>query len=136
MLVQEYTEIHADGPPQWWTPSSSPQSRTTSRDAAFHTWRSASNAATVAALGATHTDVYGPERDDGLVDGTIDGTENSLDWMLSNGRAPYATLNVALWPATGVLIANPATLAELVRRRGADASRLGRRLASVGDRTG
>ena len=33
--------------------------------------------------------------------------------MLGNGRAPYATLNVALWPATGVLIANPAALAEL-----------------------
>jgi TRAP-type transport system periplasmic protein len=79
----------------------------------FQTFRSATNAATVAALGATHTDVYGSERDDGLVDGTIDGTENSIDWMLSNGRAPYATLNVALWPATGVLIANPVALAEL-----------------------
>ena len=79
----------------------------------FHTFRSASNAATVAALGATHTDVCGAERDDGLVDGTIDGTENSIDWMLDNGRAPYATLNVALWPATGVLIANPDVLAEL-----------------------
>ena len=53
----------------------------------FHTCRSASNAATVAALGATHTDVWGSERDDGLVDGTIDGTENSIDWMLSNGCA-------------------------------------------------
>jgi TRAP-type transport system periplasmic protein len=80
----------------------------------FHTVRSATNAATVAALGATHTDVYGSERDDGLVDGTIDGTENSIDWMLgSNGHARYATANVALWPATGVLIANPAALADL-----------------------
>jgi TRAP-type transport system periplasmic protein len=79
----------------------------------FQSVRSASNAATIAALGATPTDVLGQERDDGLVDGTIDGTENTLDWMLSNGRTPYATLNVAMWPATGVLIANPAALAEL-----------------------
>jgi TRAP-type C4-dicarboxylate transport system substrate-binding protein len=79
----------------------------------FHTVRSGTNAATVAALGATHTDVWGSERDDGLVDGTIDGAENSTDWMLNNGRAPYATLNVALWPATGVLIANPDLIAQL-----------------------
>ncbi len=80
----------------------------------FHTSRSASNAATVAALGATHTDVWGSERDDGLADGTIDGTENSIDWIQGSGRrAPYATLNVALWPATGVLVANPDLIAQL-----------------------
>jgi TRAP-type transport system periplasmic protein len=79
----------------------------------FHTYGTASNAATVAALGATHTNVWGSERNDGLEDGSIDGIENSIDWVLGNGRASYATINVALWPGTGVLIANPDVFGEL-----------------------
>jgi TRAP-type transport system periplasmic protein len=76
----------------------------------FHTWRSGTNAATAEALGAAHTDVFGPERDAGIDDGTIDATENSLQWLSTNGRTSYITLNAALWPATAVLIANPGVL--------------------------
>ena len=102
----------------------------------FHTGRSATNASTVAALGATHTDVWGSERDDGLVDGTIDGTENSIDWMHSSGlRAPYATLNVALWPATGVLVANPDLIAQLSDAE-AQTLAIRRQGPGIGDRTG
>ena len=79
----------------------------------LHTWRSSTNAATAEALGAAHTDVFGPERDAGLDDGTIDATENSLQWLSTNGRTSYITLNAALWPATAVLIANPGVLATL-----------------------
>ena len=79
----------------------------------FHTWRSGTNAATAEALGSAHTDVFGPERDAGLDDGTIDATENTLQWVFTNGRTSYITLNAALWPATAVLIANPGVLAGL-----------------------
>ncbi len=79
----------------------------------FQTYRSALNAATITALGATHTDVYGDERDEGLIEGTIDAVENSLPWALNVGLTPYVTLNAALWPGTGVLLANPASLAAL-----------------------
>jgi TRAP-type C4-dicarboxylate transport system substrate-binding protein len=79
----------------------------------FHTFRTASNAATAAALGATPTDVWGDLRDAAIDDGTIDATENSLHWVLNNGRTSYITLNAPLWPGTGVLIANPDALASL-----------------------
>jgi TRAP-type C4-dicarboxylate transport system substrate-binding protein len=72
----------------------------------FHTWRSVNNAATAESLGAIHTDVFGPERDAGIDDGTIDATENTFEWWYSNGRTAYTTVNAALWPATAVLIAN------------------------------
>jgi TRAP-type C4-dicarboxylate transport system substrate-binding protein len=79
----------------------------------IHTFRSPTNAATVTALGANHTDVWGAERDNGIDDGSIDATENGLQWVVNNGRTTYATLNTALWPATAVLIANPDTLSAL-----------------------
>jgi len=79
----------------------------------FHTWPSATNAATAAALGSTHVDMFGVERDDAIDAGTIDATENSLTWMYNNGRASYATIDAPLWPATGVLIANPDMLSRL-----------------------
>jgi TRAP-type C4-dicarboxylate transport system substrate-binding protein len=79
----------------------------------FHTFRSPTNAATVAALGATHTDVWGEARDSGLEDGSIDATENGLEWVVNNGRTTYATLNAAFWPATAVLVVNPDSLSEL-----------------------
>lgn len=86
----------------------------------LHTWRSSTNAATAEALGAAHTDVFGPERDAGLDDGTIDATENSLHWLSTNGRTSYITLNAPLWPATAVLIANPGVLGGLTaEQRGA-----------------
>jgi len=74
--------------------------------ATFHTFPSPIYAATADALGATHTDAFGPARDQGLDDGTIDLTENTLGWMNSNGRTDDVTIGAALWPATGVLIIN------------------------------
>ena len=93
--------------------AAAPESLADFAGAMFHTFHSDVGAATAAALGARHTDVFGPTRDGQLEDGTIDITENSLDWMFNNGRAPYGTLNVALWPATAVLIVNPDTFAGL-----------------------
>ncbi len=77
----------------------------------FHTWRSSVNADTIEALGATHTAVTGWDRDEGLNAGTIDGYENTLAFFAGKvALAPYISVNVVLWPATGVLVANPRML--------------------------
>ena len=102
----------------------------------FHTVRSASNAATVAALGATHTDVFGAERDDGLVDGTIDGTENSIDWMLEQRSRALCDAQRRAVAGDRRPDRQPGRLCRALRRRSADASRFGRRVAGFGDRTG
>jgi TRAP-type C4-dicarboxylate transport system substrate-binding protein len=78
----------------------------------FHTFPAAINTATADALGATHSQLWGGERDDAIDEGTIDVTENSLTWMDNNGRGAHVTLD-ALWPATAVLVANPDFLAGL-----------------------
>jgi TRAP-type C4-dicarboxylate transport system substrate-binding protein len=74
--------------------------------ATFHTFTSPIYAATAEALGGRHTELWGPDRDRGLEDGTLDLTENGLGWMASNGRTNHVTVGAALWPATGVLIIN------------------------------
>ncbi len=74
--------------------------------ATFHTFPGEQNAATAVALGATHSQLWGDERNAAIDDGTIDVTENSMEWMRNNGRGSHITLD-PLWPAIGVFIVNP-----------------------------
>jgi TRAP-type C4-dicarboxylate transport system substrate-binding protein len=80
----------------------------------FHVYSNETGAASIAALGATPTDVEPEGRDVGLADGSIDGFENSMSFLAGKPAfARHVTINVALWPATGVLVVSPATLATL-----------------------
>lgn len=82
----------------------------------FQLYRSQVQADTVAALGATPTDVVGIFRDEGLAAGEIDGHEHTLHIYAVRGNAalaPYVTANVNLWPETTALIVNPNALAGL-----------------------
>ena len=82
--------------------------------ATLHAFHSAGNTATLEALGASHADVSTDGRDIGLEDGTIDGYENNVGFFETRlDVAPFMTLNVRLWPGTGVLFANPEMLAGL-----------------------
>jgi TRAP-type C4-dicarboxylate transport system substrate-binding protein len=82
--------------------------------ATIHAFHSAWNTATLEALGAIHADVSTDGRDQGLEDGTIDGYENNVGFFETRlDIAPYMTLNLRLWPGTGVLFANPGMLAGL-----------------------
>ncbi|MBM7505930.1 TRAP transporter substrate-binding protein [Agromyces aurantiacus] len=66
-------------------------------------------------LGAEPLDVGFEERDAGLYDGTISTLENSFV-MLDLDRehiVPNATVNLALWPRSSALIANPALAEQL-----------------------
>lgn len=95
------------GPPDW-------QGRT------VQTFRSAGQAATIRALGATPIEVGPEDRDAGLAAGAIHGLENSLLIYTLNAMhilAPYTTLNVVLWPETTVLLVNPDRLAGLTDQR-------------------
>lgn len=80
-----------------------------------HAFRSADNAAALQALGATPTDVGFDTRDEGLLDGSIQGIENSVVYQAGGRQSvtPYVTLNVNLWPRTSALVANPDALAGL-----------------------
>lgn len=79
----------------------------------FSVFSSGAGEDAVAALGAVPTDVAPAARDAGLEDGTIGALENSLDLVASRPVVGHVTANVALWPATGVLVANPDALARL-----------------------
>lgn len=94
--------------------------------ASFH---STQNADALSALGATPVDVGFEERDAGLYDGTIGALENSLI-LQDLGREellPYATVDVALWPRTSALIADPgsaaasASIADVLKQAADDA---------------
>jgi TRAP-type transport system periplasmic protein len=81
----------------------------------FHTVRSAGNATTISALGATPVDVGFAARNAGLVDGSIQGLENSVIFhtQAAFDLAPYVTLNVRLWPRVSALLIDPEVLPEL-----------------------
>jgi TRAP-type transport system periplasmic protein len=85
------------------------------RGVTFHTIRSAGNATTISALGATPVDVGFAERNAGLVDGSIQGLENSMIFhtQAAFDLAPYVTLNVPLWPRVSALLMDPEVIAEL-----------------------
>jgi len=81
----------------------------------FHVFHSAGNEQTIAALGATPTDVGFDDRDQGLFDGSIQGLENSIVFH-ADGRqslTPYVAVNVNLWPRISALVANPGALSGL-----------------------
>ena len=83
-------------------------------DTTFHAFRSDIGVATITALGAIHTDVVPEERDTGLSDGSIDGYENTVPFhAIRPALSRHVTANVVLWPAFGVLVASPETLAQL-----------------------
>jgi TRAP-type C4-dicarboxylate transport system substrate-binding protein len=81
----------------------------------FWTYKSATSAATVAALGATVSQDGNDIRDPALESGQFQGAENSVFWQGETTHVPNAviTINEALWPRTSVLIANPSVLAGL-----------------------
>lgn len=81
----------------------------------FYAWHGEVNGLSVTALGAQHIDVSPPERNAGIEDGSIRGYENTLAYLAETAdrRANIMTVNVALWPSVGVLIANPAALEAL-----------------------
>jgi TRAP-type transport system periplasmic protein len=86
------------------------------RGISFGTLRSNGQAEAIRALGATPAQVFGPERKEGLQNGTIQGFEMNIWVYLSDvlpQLAPYVTSNVNLWPQMDVLLANPARLAAL-----------------------
>ncbi len=86
------------------------------RGITFHVFHSAANTAAIAALGATPTDVGFDARDQGVVDGSIQGLENSLVFHNADGRqmlTPYVVVNVNLWPRISALLANPEALSGL-----------------------
>lgn len=72
-------------------------------------------AASIAGLGASNVDVAPPDRNAGIADGTIRAYENTLAYLsdTTDRRANVMTANINLWPAVGVLVANPASLASL-----------------------
>jgi TRAP-type transport system periplasmic protein len=80
----------------------------------FYVFASAIGDQTLTTLGATLAPGTPDDRDVGLVDGTIDGTEQTLVFYENRASVtPYITLNVNLWPGTGVLIANQDMLVDL-----------------------
>jgi TRAP-type C4-dicarboxylate transport system substrate-binding protein len=82
--------------------------------ATFHAFPHGGHEPTLTALGATTASGTFDERDAGLLDGTIDGYENTLLFFQTHVQlAQHITLNVDLWPATGVVFANPDSLAAL-----------------------
>jgi TRAP-type C4-dicarboxylate transport system substrate-binding protein len=82
----------------------------------FQSFPSAGQAAAIAALGATPTNVLWDSLDAGVVAGDIRGFEKSLNIVRMNAQehiAPYITTNVNLWPEPSIVFANPAALARL-----------------------
>jgi TRAP-type C4-dicarboxylate transport system substrate-binding protein len=84
------------------------------RGLGFGTFRSDGQELAIRALGANPQVVFGPHREEAIVDGMIQGYEMGLhvyqlhpDWIR---LAPYVTPNVSLWPQMDVLIANPGKL--------------------------
>jgi TRAP-type transport system periplasmic protein len=91
------------------------------RGMTFSAFRSESQAATVRALGALHTDVFANDLAAGLAAGTIGGFEkNLLAYSMNGGMervAPHVAANVTLWPETVVLVVNPRRLGRLTARQ-------------------
>jgi TRAP-type transport system periplasmic protein len=84
------------------------------RGITFGTLRSEGHSDAIRALGATPAQIFGPNREEALDKGTIQGFEFSMRLFVSDPkwsrRAPYVTVNVPLWPQMDVLLANPARL--------------------------
>jgi len=113
------------------------------RGITFGTTRSAVQERAIAALGATPKEVLGLTRVHGIQTGELAGYEFD-PWLYttqaSAGFAPYMTTNVALWPLTVVMIANPTKLAALtqtqrnaIRQAATDAARASVKLTTPTD---
>lgn len=78
----------------------------------FYSWHGDVMAASVQALGAVNVDLAPPDRNAGIEEGSIRAYENALPFLVDTAdrRANIMTANVNLWPAVGVIIANPDTL--------------------------
>jgi TRAP-type C4-dicarboxylate transport system substrate-binding protein len=91
------------------------------RGATFAAFRSRESSEAIRALGATPSDVWGTQLDQGLGSGAIEGFEKNLLTYQAKPdlwkRARYVTANVNLWPQTLAVIANPASLARLTSQQ-------------------
>jgi TRAP-type C4-dicarboxylate transport system substrate-binding protein len=79
------------------------------RGITFAAFRSRAAAASIRALGARPSDVWGSAQSAALGDGRLEGAENDLGTYIGSSRqeqAPYVTANVNLWPRTTAVIAN------------------------------
>ncbi|HZQ64943.1 MAG TPA: TRAP transporter substrate-binding protein DctP [Gaiellaceae bacterium] len=79
------------------------------RGVAFAAFRSAGAAATIRALGAHPSGLWGPALSAALEDGRVQGAESDLFQYVNNAResqAPFVAVNVNLWPRTEVLLVN------------------------------
>ena len=86
----------------------------------FRTYDSDVQERAVRALGARPSDVGWAGLYDALKSGTLQGTETDLRSYTGGADAavaPYATVNVNLWPRTTALVANASRFAKLTRRQ-------------------
>jgi TRAP-type C4-dicarboxylate transport system substrate-binding protein len=87
---------------------------------AFRTYDSDVQEQAVRALGADPSDIGWAGLYDALKSGTLQGTETDLRSYTGGGDAavaPYATVNVNLWPRTTALVANASAFARLTRQQ-------------------
>jgi TRAP-type C4-dicarboxylate transport system substrate-binding protein len=87
---------------------------------AFRTYDSDVQEQAVRALGAHPSDIGWAGLYDALKSGTLQGTETDLRSYTGGGDAavaPYATVNVNLWPRTTALVANASAFARLTRQQ-------------------
>jgi TRAP-type C4-dicarboxylate transport system substrate-binding protein len=91
------------------------------RGITFAAFRSREAAEAIRALGATPSDVWGTQLDQGLGSGAVQGFEKSLLIYRAKPdlwkRARYVTANVNLWPQTLAVIGNPGRLAKLTSQQ-------------------
>jgi TRAP-type C4-dicarboxylate transport system substrate-binding protein len=91
------------------------------RGLTFAAFRSREASEAIRALGATPSDAWGTQLDQGLGSGAIEGFEKNL--LIYRAKpdlwkpARYVTANVNLWPQTLAVIGNPARLARLTSQQ-------------------
>lgn len=80
-----------------------------------HTVASALSGDAFAALGSSAVSLDVEGRDTGLLEGSIQATDNGYAFQRGDRERilPYATVNVGLWPRVSALIGHPASLTEL-----------------------
>jgi TRAP-type transport system periplasmic protein len=91
------------------------------RGITFAAFRSRESSEAIRALGATPSDVWGTQLDQGLGSGAVGGFEKNL--LIYRAKpdlwkpARYVTANVNLWPQTLAVIGNPGRLAKLTSQQ-------------------
>jgi TRAP-type C4-dicarboxylate transport system substrate-binding protein len=90
------------------------------RRTSFGTLKSDGQVEAIRALGGAPMEVFGPNREEALENGTLEGFEFGLlqytdpKW---SSRAPYVAANVHLWPQMDVVLANPERLDGLTSKQ-------------------